>query len=101
MSLTFATSAQQMETAVARIRDMLEGHPDIHPDTIFVFFDGFSENGPELFLYFFTKTTIWKEYLKVKEDVNLKLMHILDDLGVKVAYPSMSIYMENQHCKSE
>lgn len=101
MSLTFATSAQQMETAVARIRDMLEGHPDIHPDTIFVFFDGFSENGPELFLYFFTKTTIWKEYLKVKEDVNLKLMHILDDLGVKVAYPSMSIYMESQHCKSE
>ena len=50
---------------------MLEGHPDIHPDTIFLFFDGFSENGPELFLYFFTKTTIWKEYLKVKEDVNL------------------------------
>ena len=72
----------------------------IHSDSIYVNFESFRQNGLVL-IYFFTKTTIWKEYLKVKEDVNLKLMHILDDLGVKVAYPSMSVYMEKQHCKSE
>jgi len=96
LSLTYGTSAAQIETLLARVRDMLENHPGIHPETIFVFFDSFGQNGPVLFLYFFTKTTKWKEYLEVREDVNLKLMHILDELGLKVAYPSMSVYMEEQ-----
>ncbi|NLW03121.1 MAG: mechanosensitive ion channel family protein [Clostridiaceae bacterium] len=96
ISLTYATSTAQIENLLARIRDMLENHPGIHPETIFVFFDSFGQNGPELFLYFFTKTIKWKEYLEVREDTNLKLMRILDELGLKVAYPSMSVYMEKQ-----
>ncbi|NLU32482.1 MAG: mechanosensitive ion channel family protein [Clostridiaceae bacterium] len=96
ISLTYAASASQIEALLARIRDLLEHHPGIHPETIFVFFENFGQNGPELLLYFFTRTTVWKEYLEVREDVNLKLMHILDELGLKVAYPSMSVYMEKQ-----
>lgn len=96
LNLTYETKAHQAENLLARIRSMLEKHPGIHPDTIFVYFDSFGEKGLELFLYFFTKTTVWKEYLEIREDVNLKLMHILDELGLKLAYPSMSVYMEEK-----
>ena len=32
--------------------------------------------------------------MKVKEDVNFKIMEILEKEGVSVAFPSRSIYME-------
>lgn len=95
-SVTYDTTAQQLELLLSRIRDMLEGHPGIHHDTIFVNFDSFGENGLDILIYFFTKATDRKGYLDVKEDVNLRLMHILDELGIKLAYPSVSVYVEKQ-----
>jgi len=101
LSVTYETKAHQMEALLARIRDMLGAHSGIHSDSIYVNFESFGQNGPQVLIYFFTKATDRKTYLEVVEEVNLKLMHIFDELGVKVAYPSMSVYMEKQHCKSE
>lgn len=94
LSVTYDTKAEQLEELLARVRSMLGNHPGIHPETIFVNFDSFGQNGFEIIFYFFTRDTDRKKYLEVKEDVLLKLMHILDELGVKPAYPSMSVYME-------
>ena len=32
----------------------------------------------------------------MKEEVNLELLHILDDLNICIAYPSTSVYMEGK-----
>ena len=94
LSVNYDTKAEQLEELLARVRSMLENHPDVHPETIFVNFDSFGQNGLNIILYFFTRDTDRRKYLEVKEDINLKLMHILDELGIKLAYPSMSVYME-------
>lgn len=47
-------------------------------------------------VYFFTNTTIWEEYLAVKEQVNFKIMEILDEADVSVAYPSRSLYIDHE-----
>lgn len=77
-------------------REMLTNHPDVHSDTIFVNFDGFGTNAYELLIMFFTKTTSLQEYLVVKEDVNLKIIHILDELGIEVAVPAANVYLQNK-----
>jgi len=74
---------------------MLETHPEIHKQTIFVHFDKFNDSSLDIFLYFFTITTSWSEYLKVKEDVNYRIMNILEQEGVSVAFPSRSVYLES------
>ena len=48
-------------------------------------------------LYFFTVTTIWGEFLEVKEDVNFKIMEILENEGVALALPRISVRMETPH----
>ncbi len=90
------TSTSQIEALLKRVRTMLTDNPQIHPDTIFVYFDAFGESSYDLFFNFFTKTTKWQDYLKVKEEVNLELLHILDDLNICIAYPSTSVYMEEK-----
>jgi MscS family membrane protein len=94
LGVTYTTPIDKIKICVERIRMMLENHTDLHQETIFVRFDKFSESSLDIFLYFFTNTTKWSEYLKVKEDVNFKIMEILEQEGVSVAFPSRSIYLE-------
>lgn len=95
IGVTYSTSQEKIHHCVNEIRTMLENHPDVHPETIFVHFDAFADSSLNIFLYFFTKTTVWGEYLKIKEDVNFKIMEILEKEGVSMAFPSTSIYFEN------
>ncbi len=94
LGVPYTTPREKLKKCVEQIRAMLENHPEIHQETIFVRFDQFSESSLAIFLYFFTRTTVWAEYLKVKEDVNFKIMEILEREGVSVALPSRSIYFE-------
>lgn len=94
LGVTYSTPREKLQKVVSDIRTMLEQHPEIHQETIFVRFDSFNDSSLDIFLYFFTKTTNWAEYLRVKEDVNFKIMEILEKEGVSVAFPSRSIYLE-------
>ncbi|EEG76237.1 mechanosensitive ion channel family protein [Dethiobacter alkaliphilus] len=96
LGVTYTTPREKLKSCVERIREMLENHPELHKDTIFVRFDKFSDSSLDIFLYFFTSTTNWAEFLRVKEDVNFKIMEILEEEQVSVAFPSRSIYFENQ-----
>lgn len=96
LSLTYSTPRVKMERCVDRIREMLKQHAHIHQETIFVHFDQFNESSLDVFLYFFTKTTNWGEFLRVKEDVNFKIMTILEEEQISIAFPSRSIYIEKE-----
>ncbi|MCT8139111.1 mechanosensitive ion channel family protein [Anaerobacillus sp. CMMVII] len=96
LGVTYTTSKEKLEVCSKKIEDMLRNHPDIDQETIFVRFDLFSESSLDVFIYFFTKTTLWGEFLAVKEDVNFKIMEILEEESVSVAFPSRSIYIEKE-----
>ncbi len=94
LGVTYMTPLEKLRRCVERIRELLENHPEVHKEMIFVYFENFNDSSLDIFVYFFTITTIWGEFLKVKEDVNFKIMEILEEEGVSVAFPSRSIYLE-------
>lgn len=94
LGVTYTTPRKKVERCVERIDEMLRNHEEIHQDLIMVRFDSFNDSSLDIFLYFFTETTAWVEFLRVKEDVNFRIMTILEEEGVSVAFPSRSIYVE-------
>ncbi|OIJ12448.1 mechanosensitive ion channel protein [Anaerobacillus alkalilacustris] len=94
LGLKLNTPRRKLEKCMDEIEKILRNHDDIHQETIFVHFEGFSESSLDIFLYFFTKSTVWGEYLEVKESVNFKILEILQREGVAVAFPSRSFYIE-------
>lgn len=94
LGLQYFTPRDKLERCIQAIETMLREHPDIHKETIFVTFEGFENHSLEIFLYFFTITTKWEEYLKVRQDVNLRIMKILEDEQVSLAFPGRSLYFE-------
>ncbi len=101
IGLTYATKASQIEQIVSDIKQMLENHKDIHQETIYIYFTSFDESSLSIFCYFFTNTTAWGEFMKVKEDTNIKIMKIVEQNGSSFAFPSRSIYIEQDNKKEE
>lgn len=95
LGLTYNTTVEQMQAILKEIKTMLKKHPDVHQETILVSFDEFDNSSLSIFLYFFTKTTVWLEYLHVREDVNFKIMQIVSKNGAQFAFPSQTLYVES------
>lgn len=94
LGVTYDTPRDKLQQTVEAIKQMLVDHPAVHPDMVHVYFEQFNDSSLDIFLYYFTETTDWGEYLSVRQDTNFKIMAILEELGVAVAFPSRSIYFE-------
>ena len=94
LGVTYNTPGVKLKKCVQLIRELLENHPGVHKETIFVRFDNFNESSLDIFIYFFTITTNWGEFLELKEEINFAIMEILEGEGVSVAFPSRSLYLE-------
>ncbi|WP_457642065.1 mechanosensitive ion channel family protein [Persephonella sp.] len=95
IGLVYDTPGDVVKKIVEDIRNMLHEHPRISKDLItLVFFDKFGDSSLDIFIYTFTDTANWTEYMAIKEDVNLKIIEIVEKNGSAFAYPSQSIYIE-------
>ena len=95
IGLTYSTTKEQMSAILKNIKDMLKSHPKIDQKaTMLVNFDEFEDSSLSIFIYCFTNTAKWDEYLAIKEDVNLKIMEIVETAKAEFAFPSQSIYVE-------
>ena len=122
LGVKYDSSSDDIKRAVDEIRDMLDKHPDIATQntafkyetkkrskliskddalgvkkTLLVHLDSFSDSSINIMVYCFSKTTKWNEWLEVKEDVMHKMMEILEKNNLEFAFPSISIYNENQN----
>jgi len=95
VGLTYDTKREQMQKILKDIRDMLKNHPGIAKDELLmVYFRDFGASSLDIFVYCFTNTADWEKYLAIREDVNLKIMEIVEKHGASFAFPSTSVYIE-------
>ncbi|PAF47841.1 mechanosensitive ion channel protein [Helicobacter sp. 12S02634-8] len=123
IGLTYDSSREQLQKCVQEIKEMLLNHPNISKDTdgrdsidyqvifkkdiismddymgykstLFVFVDEFADSSINLLVYCFSKTVVWGEFLKVKEEVILEIMRIVAANNLSFAFPSQSLYVES------
>ena len=77
----------------SRFTEYLDNHPGIHQEFKLVKFTDFSESSLDIFLYYFTVTTDWTEHLSLRQEVNLEIMTILENLGLAIAFPTRTVHL--------
>ncbi len=86
--------ADKMEPIVHAVERMLRSHPEIDTSrTLMVNFNAFAPSSLDFFVYTFTKTTSWTYYHKVKQDVLLKILEIIESHGAQTAFPTSTIHV--------
>lgn len=85
---------QRMQPILEAVRAMVSEHPDIAQDqTQMVYFDRCAPSSVDFFVYCFTVTTVWAEYHRIKEDVLLKILSIVDEHGAEIAFPTSTLHV--------
>ena len=95
IGLVYSTTREQMESILREIRELLANHPRVSKEeSFYVQFEIFGDSSLNVLLQYYTDTADYAEYLKIVEDINLKIMEIVERNGSSFAFPSRSIYVE-------
>lgn len=82
----------RIEGIVAAGNQMLAQHPEIAHDYWVLRFDSYGEFALRIFLEAYVMTTSYAEFMRVKEDVLLKLAAIVREQGAQLAVPVSRFY---------
>ncbi|MCC8936173.1 mechanosensitive ion channel [Bradyrhizobium sp. Arg68] len=97
IGLDYSTTIGQLRDVRDAIEAYILGSQDfVHPPeaVAFVRVDKFNESSIDLIVYCFTRTTVWGDWLKIKEELADAIKAIVKKAGSDFAFPSQSLYVE-------
>jgi MscS family membrane protein len=97
IGVEYRTTVGQLRIIRDRIEEYILGSEAFaHPPEVatFVRIDRFSDSSIDIMLYCFTRTTVWGEWLEIKEQLAYRIKEIVKEAGTSFAFPSQSVYVE-------
>lgn len=89
------TSLEKLEKFQTKVRDMLQSREAIYDESIIVKFDAINDNGLNVLISSFTESVDYPSYVAEKENINRKIMKILREENIELAYDTKTIYVKN------
>jgi len=92
IGILYETPIEKIEAVVNGIRRILGENQQVDNESIVVNFEDFADSSLTIFVYYFTSTSVWADYLQVRQDVNFKIMRLFESMGVEFAYPTRTLW---------
>ncbi len=93
LGLTYDTTKEQIQNIVQDIQNMINEHPMTNKDGRVRFME-FGGSSLDIMVVFFVNSSEWDDFINTKEDINYKIMDIIDKHQCSFAFPSTSVYIE-------
>ena len=93
VGVTYGTSPEKMEQLVAGIRAIIAADETLCHDFYLVYFNAFGPSSLDVFVYCFTVSTVWADYLAARQNFMLKIMRLVEDLGLEFAFPTQTLHV--------
>jgi len=98
IGLEYRTTIDQLKNIRDQISTIIKNEKDFAKNSntsFFVRVDSFSDSSIDMLVQAFTETNDWGEYLKIKENLAVRIISIIEKNNAGFAFPSQSIYMES------
>ncbi|WNM63575.1 mechanosensitive ion channel family protein [Candidatus Nitrospira neomarina] len=92
--LRHETTPDQIRFILVEIRKLLYAHPKVLSDPARIRFQEFGAFSFNLEIFAYVDVTDYGEFLEVAEDLNLRIMDIVQKAGASFALPSQTLHME-------
>ena len=89
------TPLEKLEVFKKRVEEMLQNRKAVFDDSIIVKFDEIKENGINVLIYTYTDSVDYASYLTERESINYKIMKILEEEKIELAYDTKTVYIKN------
>lgn len=88
------TSREQLDKVLAGIGDLLQSHDKLIHDGARVRFQKIGADALELNVFAYADVQVYADYLEVAEDLNMKILSIVEQAGSTLALPGQTLYVE-------
>ena len=98
IGLEYRTTVEQLKNIRDDIHDLVLNDTSFAKNensNFFVRIDSFSDSSIDMLVQAFTVTNDWGEFLKIKENLAVKIIEIVDKNSTSFAFPSQSLYVES------
>ena len=93
LGLRYETSADQMRHVLVELKRLLVQHEMVDPDPARIRFVSFGAFSLDVEVYAYVRTSDWNEFLKVREDLLLRIIDVVEASGTGFAFPSQTLYL--------
>lgn len=97
IGLTYETTPAQMRAVITGIEQILNKHKGVDQSYKLVKFDTFEDSALSIFLYCFSSSKVWEEYLQVRQEINLQIMELLESMQLDFAFPTRTLHIDPNH----
>ena len=97
IGLEYRTSIDQLKNIREEINNLIEKDDNFAKNqnaSFYVRIDSFSDSSIDMLVQTFTVTNEWAEFLKIKENLAVKIIEIVENNEAGFAFPSQSLYVE-------
>jgi len=95
VGLTYDSTVNQIKSIVNDIQKMIDEHPNTNQDGR-VKFQEFGGSSLDIMVLYYVNGRSWDNYIDTKEDINYKIMEIVEKHKCDFAFPSTTVYLQNQ-----
>ncbi len=93
IGVRYETSPDQIRYLLMALRKMLHDCPDVNPDPARVRFTGFGDFSLNIEVFAYIRAKDYQAYLGIAEELNLRIMDIVNQAGTGFAFPSQVEYV--------
>ncbi len=97
IGLEYRTTIDQLKKIRDEINELIEKDDNFAKNqnaSFYVRIDSFSDSSIDMLVQTFTVTNDWAEFLKIKENLAVKIIEIVENNEAGFAFPSQSLYVE-------
>ncbi len=99
IGVTYDTTSEKLERAVAILRDVMEQHPGT--DTSRAHFKSYGESALLLDVAHWCQYLDYSEYLTCIEEINFEIKRRFKNEGIEMAYPTQTVHLVNKEASRD
>lgn len=100
VGVTYETKPDQLRKLVEELRQLVREHDGIDRGFQFVRFTELGASSLNIRIYCFTQSTHWVTHLSVQEALLFRIMEIVQEHGLEMAFPTQTVYLRDEKWKS-
>jgi len=93
IAVRYETTPDQLRYVLAKLREMLQGHPRLNSKKVRARFSGYGNSSLNITIRVYAKTQEWDEFHAIREDILLRIYDVITEAGTGFAFQSHTLYM--------
>lgn len=96
VGVSYETPPENITGLVNDIEHLLRDNVEVDQKFLMVKFTDFGESSLDILVYYFTRSVAWAEHLRVRQEINLEIMRLVEKWETSIAFPTRTLYLQGE-----